>query len=129
MVMPNFLIIGAKKCATTTTYNLLRQHPEIFMPKPRRKEPHFFVFENEEIRFNGPKAATTTWFWRTRLTKLEDYQKLFSEVQNEKAIGEASVTYLYSKKACERIAHYIPNAKLIVLLRNPVDRAFSQLWT
>jgi hypothetical protein len=122
-VMPNTLIIGAQKCGTTAMYHFLKQHPEVFMSE--EKEPHFFSFENEEITFNGPRSTRVSRYWNTRRTKLTDYLALFSEVNSEKVIGEASPLYLYVPKSCHTIARYIPNAKLIVILRNPVDRAFS----
>ncbi len=119
MTLPNFLIIGAAKAGTSSLHYYLRQHPQIFMPF--LKEPMFFALENEELNFRNPDQGINKY----SITKLEDYQSLFEGVTDEIAIGEASPIYLYSKKAAERIKHYIPEAKLIVVLRNPVDRAFS----
>ncbi|NEO98670.1 MAG: sulfotransferase domain-containing protein [Symploca sp. SIO2E9] len=106
--MPNFLIIGAMKSGTTTLYDSLNAHPQIYMS--RLKEPHFFSYDGTE---NFP------------ITNLEDYQALFRGVSNETAIGEASTTYLFNSKAPERIRHYIPKAKLIAILRDPAERAYS----
>ncbi len=119
MGLPNFLIIGTAKGGTTSLYSYLSQHPKIYMSP--NKEPGFFALEGESLDFQGPDEA----FSRTSVTNIEDYQKLFDGVTNEVAIGEASPFYLYFPKASERIKHYIPEAKLIVSLRNPVDRAYA----
>lgn len=85
------------------------------------KEPRFFALEGESLNFRNPDQDIN----RTSVTTLEDYHQLFQGVTNEIAIGESSPLYLYSAKAVERIEHYIPNVKLIAVLRNPVERAFS----
>lgn len=118
MTMPNFLIIGAQKAGTTALYFYLRQHPQIYMPPG--KEAHFFSYENEDLNFRGPLRNLPT-----PIANIEEYRALFEEVSDEIAIGEASPSYLYIPKAVERIQHYIPDAKLIAILRNPVDRAYS----
>ena len=120
MVMPNFLMIGAPKSGTSSIYNYLQQHPQIYMSP--EKEPHFFTLENEKIDFQGPGDEGR---FDNAVTQLEDYLKLFDGVSEEIAIGEASTTYLSSVKAPERINHYIPNAKLIAVLRNPIDAAYA----
>lgn len=118
MTLPNFLIIGAAKCGTSSIYMYLKQHPEIFMSPI--KEPHFFSFTSETKKTQGPRDSVTQ-----AITNLEEYKNLFKGVQNEKAIGEASPTYIYQPNAAERIQNLIPNAKLIAILRNPAERAFS----
>ena len=119
MIMPNFLIIGTGKAGTTSLYNYLQQHPQIYMSP--HKEPRFFAFEGESIDFRGPGDLTKTKF----VTDIENYRALFKGVRNEKAIGESSVCYIYIPKAPQRIQYHIPNAKLIVILREPVERAYS----
>ena len=118
MTMPNFLIIGAAKTGTTSIYRYLKQHPQIYMSPA--KEPRFFAFEGETFSFSGPGDEK-----ETAKTDLESYRTLFDGVEKETAIGEASTLYLWSQKATERIQHYIPNAKLIAVLRDPVERAYS----
>lgn len=118
MTLPDFLIIGAQKSGTTALYNFLRQHPQVYMPL--EKEPHFFTYEGGEPDFAGPGRG-----WVTPITSIESYRKLFAEVSSEKAIGEASPSYIYFEKACERIRHYVPEAKLIAVLRHPAERAYS----
>lgn len=121
MSMPNFLIIGAAKAGTTALYNYLKQHPQIYMSP--EKEPKFFALEGEKLDFCGPGDREK--INRSSITDIEAYRTLFQGVSNETAIGEASPLYLYSPKAPERIRHYIPNAKLIAILRDPVERAYS----
>ncbi|MGR3279804.1 sulfotransferase family protein [Acaryochloris marina NIES-2412] len=116
--MPNFLIIGAGKSATTSLYYYLKQHPQIFTSP--RKEPRFFAFEGEKLSFGDPSSSTVNC-----VTDLEVYRSLFKQVSNEIAIGEASTWYLSSYKAPKRIYHHIPNVKLIAILRDPVERAYS----
>ncbi|MEM7065582.1 MAG: sulfotransferase [Cyanobacteria bacterium P01_B01_bin.77] len=119
MNLPNFLILGAAKAGTSSLHYYLSQHPQIFMPT--LKEPKFFALEGEELNFQNPDQAIN----QDSINSLSDYQELFGGVTNEVAIGEASPIYLYSEKAAHRIRRYIPKTKLIVVLRNPVDRAFS----
>ena len=119
MIMPNFLVIGAAKAGTSSLHYYLKQHPQIFMPD--LKEPRFFALEDQTLNFRNPDQTIN----HDSITNLYDYTELFREVSDEVAIGEASPLYLYRKEAAERIKHYIPNAKLITVLRNPVERAFS----
>jgi hypothetical protein len=124
-MMPNFLIIGAMKSGTTSLYHYLNQHPQIYMSSI--KEPNFFAVEGSELDFNGAegKARINRWIRREFITNIEDYRALFQGISSEMAVGEASPMYLYSPKAPDRIRHYIPDAKLIAILRNPVERAYS----
>lgn len=118
MLMPNFLIIGAQKAGTTSLYHYLKQHPQVYMSPV--KEPHFYTYEGEKLNTHGPGRNLSI-----PITNLEVYQAMFQEVSDETAIGEASPSYIYSPKAPERIRHYIPNTKLIAILRHPAERAYS----
>jgi hypothetical protein len=122
MSMPNFLIIGAAKSGTTALYYYLKQHPQIYMSS--LKEPNFFAFEGEQLNFRdaGDREARIN---QKVITNIEAYRDQFRGISDQKAIGEASPWYLYSPKAPERILNYIPEAKLIAILRNPVERAYS----
>ncbi|GAB4528860.1 MAG: sulfotransferase [Pleurocapsa sp.] len=125
MTLPNFLIIGAAKAGTTSLYKYLEQHPDIYMSS--FKEPGFFAFEGQQLNFIGPGTQHRINKWS--VTDINAYQELFQEVKNQKAIGEATPLYLYYPQACDRIKYYIPHAKLIAMLRNPVERAFSNyVW-
>lgn len=122
MTMPNFLIIGAAKAGTTALYSYLKQHPQIYMSP--EKEPHFFAFEGEKLNFSGT-AGEQEWLNSAAITDIENYRMQFQGVSKQIAIGEASALYLYIPKTPERIRHYVPDMKLIAILRNPVERAYS----
>jgi hypothetical protein len=109
VMLPNFLIIGSQKSGTTSLYNVLRQHPQVFMPD--RKEVNFFFLEAEYQR--GP----------------DYYQSYFASVPTQSiAVGEASPGYICHPDAPARIHQLLPDVKLILTVRNPIDRAYSQYW-
>lgn len=122
--MPNFFIIGAQKAGTTSLYRYLDQHPEIYLSPV--KEPRFFAREIDAggevvVRtFDGPSRRRPP-----RFANLLAYRTLFQEVKDEKAIGEASPTYIYVPGTAERIKSHAPGARAIALLRDPADRAYS----
>jgi hypothetical protein len=137
---PNFFIAGAPKCGTTSFYHQLDRHPQIYMSPI--KEPCYFASElrlenfREELQpqlrreretlreyLRGPMTSKR---FGGPVVEWEDYLLLFRNVRAETAIGEASVSYLWSQTAAGNIAARIPDAKIILVLRNPVDRAFSQ---
>ena len=119
MTLPNFLIIGAAKAGTTSLYRYLEQHREIFMSE--FKEPRFFALENDSLDYHGPNDPSAHCEYKT----LDAYRTLFSAVSDEVAIGEASTLYLYHPDAAARIRHYVPDMKLIAVLRHPVEQAYS----
>jgi hypothetical protein len=107
-MLPNFLIIGAMKSGTTTLYHLLKSHPEIYMCEI--KEPRFFSLEKN-------------------MAGISRYESLFRDAKGKKAIGEASTNYTkypIFKDVPQRIKRYIPDARLIYIVRNPVERAYSE---
>jgi len=118
MTLPNFLVIGAAKSGTSSLYMYLKQHPQIFMSPI--KEPHFFSFDSISKNTKGPGDTIPQ-----AITDITEYSKLFDKAKDELAIGEASPTYLYREEAAERIFNLIPSVKLIAILRNPAERAFS----
>lgn len=120
MTMPNFLIIGAAKAGTTALHEYLQQHPQIYMTPT--KETNFFAFEGEELNFQGPGDTALKDF---SITALENYQAQFEGVTKELAIGEACPSYLYLPQAAAKIKKYIPDTRLIVILRNPITRAYA----
>lgn len=108
-LQPNFLVIGAMKCGTTSLYELFRQHPQIGMS--REKEPAFFAAD--EVYAQG-------WNW---------YESLFAHVADRPALGEASTSYskrFSYPRAVGRIARCLPNVKLIYVVRDPLERIESQ---
>ena len=120
MILPNFLIVGTAKAGTTALHTYLQQHPQIYMTPD--KETNFFAFEGENIDFQGIGDEALKEF---SITDLATYQKQFIGVTNESAIGEACPLYLYHPEAAKKIHDYIPNCRLIIILRNPVDRAYA----
>lgn len=118
-VLPNFLVIGAAKAGTTALWQYLRQHPELYMSP--HKEPRFFALYGRPVNFRGPGDMTEFNF----VTELEAYQELFAGVRDEKAIGEVSPWYLYVETAAPAIRKLLPDVKLVAILRDPVERAFS----
>ncbi len=108
MTKPDFIIIGAAKSGTTTLYQYLCRHPQIYMSTP--KEPDFFSLDS-----NYTKG-------------IEWYESLFDEAKPHQICGEASTTYSRWHQhplAVERIANHLPHVKLIYIMRHPVDRAYS----
>lgn len=120
MNLPNFLIVGAAKAGTTSIHAYLQQHPQVFMCPV--KETNFFAFEGEELNFLG---GISPGYLANFATNIDDYCDQFQEVNNEIAIGEACPSYLYLPQAVERIKNYIPDVKIIIILRDPIERAYS----
>ncbi|MCB0184312.1 MAG: sulfotransferase domain-containing protein [Caldilineaceae bacterium] len=122
MNLPNFLIIGATKSGTTSLFHALQQHPQIFMSAV--KEPHFFAYVNARPTYQGPGDERT--INRMIISEPERYANLFREKKSEQRVmGEASAMYIYVPDAPMQIHHYQPQMKLVAILRNPVDRAYS----
>jgi hypothetical protein len=105
---PDFFIVGAPKCGTTALNDYLREHPEIFIPA--KKEIHFF---GSDLVFQKQRLA------------LPEYLSYFSATRDEKRVGESSVWYLYSQRAAAEIKEFCPSARIIIMLRNPVDMMHS----
>lgn len=113
-VWPNFFIVGAAKCGTTSLYAGLRLHPGVFMCYP--KEPHFFtqVTPPRELR----------WHFDTTIDE-PGYLRLFERGRGFQAVGEASTSYLWHPRVPARIRRQAPDARIIISLRDPVERAYS----
>ena len=105
---PNFFIVGAPRCGTTALYSYLRQHPDVFLPE--YKEPHYF---NTDMSSGGA------------IRNEQDYFNLFVAANGKKCIGEASVYYLSSQAAPRAIKKFSPTAKIIIMLRNPVEVIYA----
>lgn len=110
MTLPNFLVIGVAKGGTTSLHHYLRQHPDIYVYPD--KAANFFWTEAAE---HGRKTVKT----------LTEYERLFADGAGRKAIGEIANQYMNSSDAAERIRRDLPAVRLLVSLRNPVDRAWS----
>lgn len=107
-MLPNFILCGAQKAGTTTLFNYLDQHPDICTP--RGKEVHFFDWDS---RYN----MGLNW-----------YETQFDNCDNNKVIGEASPYYMFLPKVPKRIKKDLEDVKLIFILRDPIDRAYSHYW-
>ena len=121
MTYPNFAIIGTAKSGTTSVHYYLEQHPQVYMSP--QKETNFFAFEGQEGWFRGPGDDRDLRY--AVITTLDAYEKQFEAVSGEMAVGESSTWYLYSAQAAAKMRSLLPKVKLIAMLRNPVDRAFS----
>jgi Sulfotransferase domain len=106
MPLPTFVIAGAQKCGTSTLVAPLRRHPEVHMARP--KEVHFFDRKLDR--------------------GLEWYAHQFTPRARQRQFGESSPTYLYDERACEAMCRMLPQAKIVVILRDPVQRAYSHFW-
>ncbi len=116
MTVPNFLIIGDIKAGSTSLYFYLKQHPNVYMPADL-KELRYFSFDKDNPYHIRAKS--------TRVRTFKEYQSYFGKCVDEKAIGEASPSYLRSPIAAKKIVKKLPDVKLIVSLRNPADRLYS----
>ncbi len=137
MPLPTFFVVGAPKAGTTSLYSHLDQHPAVYMSPI--KEPTFFAPEvidfGPEARraFDQDQASLRAYLHGPMHDKRphgivvdwSDYLKLFKNAGNETAIGEASVSYLGSLGAARAIRTRIPHARIVMILRDPVDRLFS----
>jgi hypothetical protein len=119
--LPNFVLAGPAKSGTTALYLMLRQHPQIFFPD--NKEPRFFAYSDSPPRYAGPGDEKR--FNKTTIYRLEDYLELYKDIGDAIAIGDASPIYMHVPQSVYAIKEYIPEAKIIIVLRNPVERAFS----
>ena len=119
-MIPNFIVVGASRAGTSYLDRFLIQHPDIYLPS--RGEANFFATSDFPFLFNGPgDEGMNTEVIRT----WDRYEMLFDEVTQERAIGESSVFYLYYPGTAKRIYQTRHTMKIIIMLRNPVERAFS----
>lgn len=119
--LPDFLIIGAAKAGTTALFRAVSQHPGIFCSPD--KEPRFFAFAGQSPSFTCPGNMFNA---EVLVTKESDYLHLFSRCPSGAKAGEASAIYLSSPSAPETAARCVPGARLIAILRHPVERGYSQ---
>jgi len=124
VALPDFFIIGAPKAGTTALHAALAAHPSLFMSSV--KEPKFFLTDGPPpSRGGGPGDVQT---YREHIWGRPEYEALFAAAPPGALRGESTPFYLYNQAAQERIRALIPHAKLIVILRDPVERAHSN-WT
>ncbi len=119
----SFFVIGAARSGTTSLHHYLAQHPQVFLPPMK---PRYLALAGEAVTWNGPGDADLL---RNAITRPEDYRALFAGVRDEAAVGEVSTLYLYTPFVAPRIREAFPGARIIALLRNPAERAFSAFMT
>jgi hypothetical protein len=125
---PDFLIIGAPKAGTTALHAALAGHPEVFVSSP--KEPKYWLCDDAPPpAWVGPGDAHSQqeWLWRRG-----DYERLFEPAGRHQVRGESTPFYLWSRGAHRRIAEALPDVRLIAVVRDPIDRAYSNwmhLWS
>jgi hypothetical protein len=105
----DFLVLGAQKCATTWLHSCLVEHPELYLP-PRKREVEYLGGDLFEV--NG-----SDWYF-----------SMFEAARQDQKIGDVSVEYLFDSRSPEIVAKYLPDVKLIVSLRDPIDRAISAFY-
>ena len=117
---PTFLVIGAAKAGTTSIHHHLSHHPEVFVTQ--QKETNFFAFGGSPPNYSGPgDSAVNTW----SITNVDEYIAAYEGGARFAARGEVCPSYLYFPEAPARIAEMLPDVRLVAVLRNPADRAFS----
>lgn len=128
MPLPDVFVIGAPKAGSTAVHAALARHPAVHMSDP--KEPKYFLCgDAPPPRFRGPGDAHSRkeWIWRRT-----EYEALFADAPSGARLGESTPFYLWSTEAQARIADAVPEARLIAVIRDPVDRAYSNwshLWS
>jgi Sulfotransferase family len=123
VALPNFFVAGAPKAGTTALHAALARHPELCMSAV--KEPKFFLTDGPPPAQGGPGDAKT---YRENVWRRADYEALFDGASPGALLGESTPFYLYSEAAQRRIRTLVPDARMIVVLRDPIERAHSN-WT
>ena len=123
MALPDFYIIGAPKAGSTALHVALSRHPELYLSPI--KEPKYFLCDGPPTGQRGPGDAHSAqeWVWRR-----QDYERLFAAAPAGTLKGESTPFYLWDRAAHGRIRAATPDAKLIAIVRDPIDRAYSN-WT
>jgi hypothetical protein len=119
--LPDFLLLGAAKCGTSALHAALARHPRLYLSEP--KEPKFFLTDGPPPRTGGGPGDVATW--REHVWRRADYEFLFAAAPPGARCGESTVFYLYDLAAQVRIRALLPAARLIAVLREPVERAHS----
>src|SRR5690348_838010 len=101
---PDFVIVGAPKCASTAVYKTLQRHPRVFLPA--LKEPQYFALDHQRCR---------------PVEKIELYDRLYAEARENQLRGDASILYLSSGQAIPAILERRPDAKFIAIVRDPLE--------
>jgi hypothetical protein len=119
--IPDFFIVGHAKSGTTALYEMLKQHPQIFMPAYKGgagKEPWFFSSDNPHPQRTAERSVA---FTGRRAVTMDEYLSLFAAAKPSQRVGEASTSYLWSRTAAGRIAEAQPAARIIAIMREPAS--------
>jgi len=119
--LPNFVVIGAPKSGTTSLFYYMKQHTEVYLPV--RKELHYFTFPDLAKQTKGPGDRNTL---DNLCPNRKSYEAHYEHAVDQIAIGEVSPSYLYFSHAAERIKDQLGSIKIMTILRNPIEKAFSQ---
>lgn len=117
--MPDFFVIGAARAGTTALYESLRGHPDIFLTP--FKETNYFSYAGTKLDVKGPGAD----FINNSITERSDYRAQFAAANPGQVLGEISPLYLFEPDAPRNIHDAVPNVRLIAVLRNPIEQAWS----
>ncbi len=123
MALPDFFVAGAPKAGTTALHAALARHPSLYMSAV--KEPKFFLTDGPPPTRGGPGDVQT---YREHVWRRDEYEALFDPAPAGTLRGDSTPFYLYNRDAQRRIHAQVPGARLIVILRDPVERAHSN-WT
>ncbi len=120
-LLPDVFIVGAAKAGTTSLHQYFRAHPQVFVPAAV-KETNFMSFAGGMPRFTGPRDAEVL---KSSISDLASYRRLYEARNQERVAVDVSPSYLYYAQAADHIAALCPRAKIVIVLRNPVEAAFS----
>ena len=127
--LPDFIIAGANKSGTSSLHHILSQHRRIFIPG---RERHFFNMDDFQRLPTLHAYHRGKWWTKEFEDRLDHYLRwytsYFEDAQENQLVGEDSATYLTSEKAPERISKVLPDAKIILMLRDPASRSYSHYW-
>ena len=128
-VKPDFIIAGAMKSGTTSVHKILNEHPGIFIPN---RESVLFSVDDIDQNPVFFRHIKNKWTYQSFDDYFEDYvswhNSLYDDAEEGQTLGQDAPRYLPSKKAIDRISKYIPGVKILILLRDPVDRVYSHYW-
>lgn len=119
--LPNFVVIGAPKSGTTSLFFYMKQHKNVYLPV--RKELHYFSYPDLVKQAEGPGDRNTL---ENLCSDRSAYEAHYADVRDQTVVGDVSPSYLYFSQAADRIKNEIGDVKIMALLRNPLEKSFSQ---
>lgn len=122
VTLPTLFVVGAMKAGTTSVHHYLAQHPDFYVP--RYEEPNWFSFAGQRPNMTGPNGLRPS-VNDSAVIDRSAYEALYRAAHRDQTLVDVSPTYMYVPAASERIARLVPDARAVVFLRHPVDRAYS----